>query len=99
MFSVYTSWLPVDFISMLVATHSLERNGGQSWEIKEVAEGISRGYGSHEDTRRRARSEDGNYPSTRGNLQTYQERHTTVCVLTWVHVREMSKQLRMKGTL
>ena len=79
MFSAYTSWLPVDFISMPVAAHSLEILGGQCWQIKEVAEGPSRGYGSHEDTRRRARSEDGNYPSTRGKLQTYQERHTTVC--------------------
>ena len=72
---------------MLVAAHSLERVGGHSWQIKEAAEGISRGYGSPEGTRRRARSEDGNYPSTRGKLQTYQERHTTVCVCVCACVR------------
>ena len=85
--------LPVDFISMLVAAHSLERLGGQCWQIKEVAQEISRGYGSPEDTRRGTRSEDGNYPSTRGKLQTCQERHTTVCVCVCVCVHEMSKQL------
>ena len=73
---------------MPVAAHSLEMLGGQCWQIKEVAEGISRGYGSPEDTRSGTRSEDGNYSSTRGKLQTYQERHSTVWVCMWMHVRD-----------
>lgn len=73
MFSAYTSWLSVDFISMPVAVHSLERLGGQCWQITEVAERISRSCRSPEDTSRGARSKDGNYPSTRGKHKYIRE--------------------------